>query len=148
MPTFDDNLLAEIKECAALGVGRGGEYEDSWAIENMVRVFTDCVLRITGNDRGDEAVRLLQLASLCDVKLSRLGGAFKMDTWHDGVNYQLVLAALTRNYVRDRQVRQEPAVGSDTSRAEPNRVDPASMPIAWYNKSGVPLEPGCCLGPL
>ena len=148
MPVFEDNLLEEIKVCASLGVGRGGEYLDTFAPENMVRVFTDAIYRITGNDRSDLAIRLQQLAALADVKLSRLGGEFKMDSWHDGCNYQLVLAALTRDYVRDREKGREPKAGSDTSRAEPNTEAPASMPITWYTESGVPLEPGCCLGPL
>lgn len=118
-------------------MGRGKEYCDSWATENIVRVFTDFAGRITGGDDSNEAVRLRQLAALCDVKLSRLGGAFKDDTWHDGCNYQLVMCALARLYLQ-----------GDRSREGPSTEAPVSMPAAWYNDAGVPEDRPHFVGPL
>jgi hypothetical protein len=94
----DDVLGSAI----AVSNQRGATYSDSWKLENVKTTFLDAVLRETEGDEGVEAKRLMIVASLCDVKVSRFGG-----TWHDDNGIDLInyMAALTK-WMRDYRERQ------------------------------------------
>ena len=78
---------------------RGGEYLDSWHVDNQVTTFIDHVLRLPvkpGRER--EYKRLLMVAALVDVKDSRMGGPWKLDTVDDGINYRGAFASWRDEY--------------------------------------------------
>lgn len=66
---------------------RGNEYQDSWALENLKTPFLDNILRALNMSLTPEEKRLVVISGLCDVKISRLTGAWKSDTTLDMVNY-------------------------------------------------------------
>jgi len=92
------NAASETTLRRALDVSnqRGGEYLDSWHVDNQVSTFIDHVLGLLGPDalaripagRVREFKRLVMVASLIDVKDSRMGGPWKLDTVDDGINYR------------------------------------------------------------
>jgi hypothetical protein len=84
---FNEAVETTLGACLAVSNQRGTEYEDSWALENQATRFMDLALRETGDDRGPAAKRILMVASLCDVKVSRTLGPFKEDTLDDLINY-------------------------------------------------------------
>lgn len=122
------NDAAERTLSAALRVctQRGGEYQDSWALENMASTFLDATLRRFSIVLGPYEKRLLIMAALVDVKDSRLTGPWKNDSVLDGINYRAAYAALRDDYeaLVDAQVRRE-ATASDGQ--NPAVVDGGSM---------------------
>ncbi len=74
----------------AISDQRGGEYLDTWALANVRTAFLDAVLRTIGIDPDSltvEEARLIEVACLADVKVSRLIGPYKADTYDDLCNY-------------------------------------------------------------
>ena len=107
--TFNRCVDLTLEECTSISNQRGGEYADSWALENQSTLFFDHVFRLLSQlasplissnpELEKEEKRLLILASLVDVKLSRLLGGYKRDTYVDLINYVSALAQLLREYV-------------------------------------------------
>ena len=94
---FNKAAKAAMNAANTTGNQRAGEYKDSWATENLSTPFLDATLRaiFRGEDINliaPEEKRLLVIASMVDVKLSRLPGGYKADTYIDLLNY---IAALT-----------------------------------------------------
>lgn len=98
MPVFESGISAILGDSVKVSEQRGGEYGDSWALDNLVTTFTRSTLESFGLHLSDEQVRLLQMASLIDVKDARLIGPYKEDSVVDGINYRAVFAYLRRLY--------------------------------------------------
>jgi hypothetical protein len=99
--TFNRSVDATLAECQAISDQRGGEYQDTWALENLHAPFTRHTLRALGGagyQFSNEQIRLLVLAALIDVKDSRMLGPWKADTVIDGINYRAAYAELRRLY--------------------------------------------------
>lgn len=99
-PTFEAAADRTLDDVRAIYASRGGEYADSWALENQVSTFTDATLRAFGLTLSPEQMRLLQLAALIDVKDARLGGPWKADSMLDGIAYRAAYTALREEYRR------------------------------------------------
>jgi hypothetical protein len=104
--TFEEAMNNVLGAALALGAQRGQEYADSWAKGNLSTAFLNHVQRTFIAKRGNvpwvfgkfEEDRITLLASLCDVKLSRLTGPFKEDTFVDLINYVAVLLQMLKEY--------------------------------------------------
>jgi hypothetical protein len=84
-----DEVLGKAQ---AISNERGGQYQDSWALENQQTPFIDNALRVLGLPAMTrEQKRILMLASLSDVKISRMLGPYKADTVEDLLNYLAVM---------------------------------------------------------
>lgn len=93
---FDKAMQTVLGSALETATQRGVEYADSWALVSQHTPHIDMVINhLIDLDarflQRKYAKRILMLASLCDVKLSRLGGGFKEDTLVDLVNYQAAL---------------------------------------------------------
>lgn len=102
-PAFNAACEDTLEACLAVSTQRGDEYADSWALENQATRFLDLVLREIGGDRSAEAKRLLMVASLCDVKISRTLGPYKSDTFDDLINYLAALRSWLQEYTTSRR---------------------------------------------
>jgi hypothetical protein len=104
-----------LNRSLAIGSQRGGEYLDSWHIDNQKTTFIDHVLALPlfyGHER--EYKRLLMAASLVDVKESRMSGPFKLDTIDDGINYRAAFATWREEYealIQESNARHEADFG-------------------------------------
>lgn len=95
MATFDAGADKTLDAVRAIYAQRGEEYGDSWRLENMTTTFTEAVLRRMNVQAAPTMLRLLQLASLVDVKESRLkNGPYKQDSVIDGIAYRALFDAL------------------------------------------------------
>jgi hypothetical protein len=93
-PTFTTACLKTLDDCRAIVDQRSGEYSDSWALKNMQSPFLDNILKGLGFQPSTEQKRLMIMAAMCDVKISRLVGPFKTDTIQDLICYAGALASL------------------------------------------------------
>ena len=102
-PVFESSAGPILKECLELSTTRGASYSDSWSLENQVSTLTTATLDRFGITLEPEQIRLLQLASLADVKDSRIvaGGPFKRDSVADGINYRAAYCTLREEYEAD-----------------------------------------------
>lgn len=92
-PAFNAAADTTLKRAAAISNQRGGEYLDSWSLDNMITTFFDATLRALGvPGLPAEAKRLLIVAALIDIKDSRMLGPWKEDTVDDGINYRAAYA--------------------------------------------------------
>lgn len=121
---FNSAVDEVLGQAIAISNQRGGEYADSWALENQQTRFLDMVMReiehkANKQDRGPwtqfselgtDEKRLIMVASLCDVKMSRMIGGFKGDTLDDLINYVAALRKWLGDYVMSH--------GLETSQAE------------------------------
>lgn len=99
--TFNRAAIATIKEAIAICEQRGGEYQDSWSIVNLRTHWLDNLLRdhpSPAQGMEKEWRRLIVLASMIDIKISRLGGPWKEDTAIDLINYVGAYTGLRREY--------------------------------------------------
>lgn len=96
---FNEACDATLGACLSVSNQRGGEYADSWGLENQVTRFLDATLRKIGDDRSPSAKRLIMAATMCDVKISRTLGAWKDDTILDLINYLGALRSWMAEYV-------------------------------------------------
>jgi len=139
-PKATFNAAAEETLAKALEIctQRGTEYQDSWATENLKTPFLDnlvAALRPQVDSRGEvfyssAEKRLIVLASLCDVKLSRLTGAYKEDTAVDLINYVAAYNALRLAYDEEHKTWTEtyPSAGGVTPIIEHgNAIDPVAL---------------------
>jgi hypothetical protein len=104
-PTFERTADATLATTRATYSQRGGEYGDSWSLENMVATFTEHTLKAIGNDRSPAAIRLLVMAALVDVKDSRMTGPFKADSIIDGVAYRASYCQMRLEYEAEQLAR-------------------------------------------
>jgi hypothetical protein len=112
--TFNRAVDQAFAASQAISNQRGGEYQDSWATENQSAHFLDATLRLIDatedlyalGDISKEAKRLLMLASLCDVKVSRMLGSWKDDTYDDLLNYLAAYTTLAKEYKANRTSEQ------------------------------------------
>ena len=100
-PTFEASADETLAVVRAIYAQRGDEYSDTWSIPNQVATFTEATLRRFGISLGADEIRLLQLATLIDVKGSRLIGAWKADSVDDAIAYMAVYRALREKYERE-----------------------------------------------
>lgn len=91
--TFNAAAEETINKALAVCDQRGGEYNDSWALEHIKTPFLDNTLDYLTREPYERPVfdardkRLIVLASLIDVKISRLVGPYKEDSSVDLINY-------------------------------------------------------------
>ena len=107
---FNAAMETTLNRSLAIGAQRGGEYLDSWAVENQVTTFISHVLAlpvVPGRER--EYKRLLMAAALVDVKDSRMGGPWKLDTVDDGINYRAAFASWREEYETFRKAATWPS---------------------------------------
>lgn len=108
---FNAAVNKTLYNALAVSDQRGGEYSDSWALENQQTSFLDMVLDAIGKKQQDASAvyiannaftrqekRLIMVASLCDVKVSRMLGGFKADTLDDLINYTAALRTWLADY--------------------------------------------------
>ncbi len=103
-PTFERCAGKVLGEAISLFQQRGGEYADSFHVDNMVTTFTEATLRLCAEHEiniytDKEWIRLLQLAAIVDLKDARMIGPFKMDTVVDGINYRAVWGQLAEEFL-------------------------------------------------
>lgn len=108
MAAFNDACVTTLKDkCLPVCEQRGVEYQDSWALDNLKTPFFDqawaAATGTAANFLSKEEKRLLVIAALCDVKVSRLVGAFKSDTYEDLINYVATLRTWFEQYVAAHQ---------------------------------------------
>lgn len=98
--TFSRSADASFSEARAIYADRGDSYGDTWALPNQKSAVTEYVLGLQHDHDRRGWLRLLQLASLIDLKDSRLlGGGNVRDSLLDGLNYRAVFAELLREYL-------------------------------------------------
>ena len=102
--TFNAAVDEALAECAGISNQRGGEYDDTWALDNQISTFLDATLKACGvGNLTAEQKRLILLAALIDVKDTRMLGPFKPDTLLDGLNYRAAYLSLRRKYEAARE---------------------------------------------
>src|SRR6266849_4929122 len=101
--TFNHWVDTVLGEAIKISDQRGGEYQDTWSLENTHTPFLDHVLRI-GYIIGTHPLmdkrykRLITMSSMLDVKLSRWLGSFKDDTPVDMINYLACFTGFMRDW--------------------------------------------------
>jgi hypothetical protein len=104
--TFNRAVDAAFAASQAISNQRAGEYKDSWSTDNQSTHLLDATLRLIDGtedlyalgDISKEAKRLLMLASMVDVKISRMGGPWKADSFEDALNYLAAYTTLAKEY--------------------------------------------------
>lgn len=100
--TFNAAVDGILDTCREISDTRGVEYRDSWALENQVTLFQDSTFEMLDHTPAKYAPsrwkRLNTMASMIDVKLSRLAGEYKADTYIDLINYIAAYAGLRAEY--------------------------------------------------
>ena len=96
--TFNRAALTTIERAKAVCNQRADEYKDSWDLQNLKIVYVRAILERFGFKCTPEQERLIIMSSLCDVKLSRVAGPFKLDTYDDNINYTGALCELRREW--------------------------------------------------
>ena len=96
--TFNRAVDETVSRASSISNQRAGEYSDSWSLDNLRTPWVDNLL--ADHPLGNVPThymphfkRLLIMASMLDIKLSRLAGGWKDDTALDSLNY---LAAYTQ----------------------------------------------------
>ena len=96
---FNRAVDASVARTQAISGQRGETYQDTWSEANLRTSFLDATLRSIAEQQGHHGAdielaalmpverRLIVVASLCDVKLSRLIGEWKQDHVDDLENY-------------------------------------------------------------
>ena len=96
---FNRAVEASVARTQAISGQRGETYQDTWSEANLRTSFLDATLRSIAEQQGHHGAdielaaltpaerRLIVVASLCDVKLSRLIGEWKQDHVDDLENY-------------------------------------------------------------
>jgi len=101
-PAFNAAVDSTLHGALEISNERGTEYGDTWALENQHTPFLDAVLNELRHpdpcDWTNEEKRLIVIAALCDVKISRLLGGYKADTLDDLINYVAALRAWMAEY--------------------------------------------------
>jgi len=99
MAEFDRCADATLEEVKSIYQQRGGEYADSWVLENQHAPFLRMVLRETKDWAvTNRVVRLIVAAVMVDIKDSRMGGPYKRDSVVDGIAYRALFAQLMEEW--------------------------------------------------
>lgn len=100
--TFNRAAERTIADAMAVSAQRAGEYHDSWSINNLTTPFLDNLLRdfpICPQGASErEYKRLIIMASMIDIKISRMSGGWKKDTSIDLINYEAAYCELRENF--------------------------------------------------
>lgn len=99
--TFNRAAMETLNESIKICEQRAGEYLDSWSLENLQTVFLDIVLRELKIELSKKAKRLLVMAGISDIKLSRMAGPFKSDNHIDLNNYNSAFCSLLKEYKKN-----------------------------------------------
>lgn len=102
---FNDATTKIQAEVTAVMQQRGGEYCDSWGegrFDNTWQAVKDCVshwgLILIDAKARKIALRMVALSAMVDVKIARMGGGYKEDTFIDLNNYNLGLVEARREF--------------------------------------------------
>lgn len=88
-PTFTRTADATLTRARAVYAQRGDAYGDTWALPNLHTELTEYVLNLRRDTDYKAWLRLLMLATLCDVKESRIQGGGNIDDHLiDHINYK------------------------------------------------------------
>lgn len=106
--TFNRAAERTIADAMAISNQRAGEYHDSWSLENLRTSFLDNLLRdfpvcpkgMNNPNIDKEYKRLIVMASMVDIKVSRMGGGWKKDTSIDLINYTAAYCELREQFGR------------------------------------------------
>lgn len=131
--TFNRAADDMISRANAISHGRAGEYSDSWSLENLQTPWLDNLLRSHTNPPEflqRQFKRLVIMASMLDIKLSRLAGPWKDDTAIDSINYLAAYAGL-RNEFEDMCAKARAV--KETSYAASNSL--GGGPLSSYRES-------------
>lgn len=96
------NVAADttLNRCQDIHAQRGSQYADTWDLSNVHAPVLSMALRHTfGFNATPEELRIITAAALCDVKDSRLIGAWHVDNMDDGINYRAALAHWMQEYI-------------------------------------------------
>jgi hypothetical protein len=108
---FNRAVDSTLNRCLLISNQRGGEYQDTWSEANLRTAFLDATLRGISEQQGHHGTdvelialtpaekRLLIVAAMVDVKLSRMIGPWKDDTVLDAINYLAAYAAWMGEYL-------------------------------------------------
>jgi hypothetical protein len=106
--TFNKAALETINKAIGICNQRADEYLDSWCIENLRTPYLDSLQPLiiefySGRISQDiltfaRLKRLIIMASMCDIKLSRMSGPFKEDTYIDLTNYNGAFCTLRKEF--------------------------------------------------
>lgn len=103
--TFNRAAMETLDESIKICEQRAGEYLDSWSLENLRTPYLDSIMHYPDLIRGpmplkkwDAFRRLIIMASMCDIKLSRMSGPFREDTYIDLNNYNSAFCSLRKEY--------------------------------------------------
>lgn len=103
--TFNRAAERTIADAMAISNQRAGEYHDSWSLQNLKTPFIDNLLRdypvCPVNQDEREYKRLVVMASMVDIKVSRMGGGWKKDTSIDMINYVAAYCELREQFGRN-----------------------------------------------
>jgi hypothetical protein len=109
----DDHVFTKamkdyLPECWEIGVERGGQYGDTWALENRVNTYKLVVLRLPKTEAlVDSWLRLMDAASMLDIKSTRFLGGFKRDHVIDSINYFAAFGFLLEDYLKHLEPAQK-----------------------------------------
>lgn len=105
MAEFNCAADATIDRVRAIYAQRGEEYADSWALANVSAPFVRATLRdaFGVEDADPEALRLLLVAALVDVKDSRMIGPWKRDSVDDGIAYRAAFCTMREEFEQRRR---------------------------------------------
>lgn len=101
--TFNVAAMETLNESIKICEQRAGEYLDSWSLENLRTPYLDSIWNrlfpMSEEFKFPKAIkRLIIMASMCDIKLSRMSGSFREDTYIDLNNYNSAFCALRKEY--------------------------------------------------
>ena len=96
--TFNRAAKETMDKSIAICEQRAEEYQDSWDLNNLQVVYLRSTLRSFGITLEPIQERLLVMASMNDIKLSRMTGPFKEDNHIDLNNYNSAYCTLRREY--------------------------------------------------
>lgn len=96
--TFNIAAKETMDKSIAICEQRAGEYLDSWSLENLKTPYLDSILSQFNLEKSHELKRLIIMASMCDIKISRMAGPFKEDTYIDLNNYNSAFCSLRKQY--------------------------------------------------
>lgn len=99
--TFNKAADTTIDRAAKISNQRAGEYHDSWSVDQLHTPYLDNLLRDFPTAPpvfARQYKRLIVMASMIDIKISRMGGGWKDDTCIDLINYVAAYCQLRNEF--------------------------------------------------